>query len=54
MASRLIAKMRGHWLLAKVPGARPYRITPYGHRILSSVLAIHDQQFPTAFLAPAA
>jgi hypothetical protein len=52
--SRLIAKTRGHGLDAKVPGARLYRITPYGHRILTSVLAIHDHQFPTAFLAPAA
>jgi hypothetical protein len=51
---RLIAKMRGHGLIAKVPGARLYRITPHGQRILTSVLAIHDQQFPTTYLAAAA
>jgi hypothetical protein len=44
--SRLIAKMRGHGLVAKVQGARLYRITPHGHRILTSVLTVHDQHIP--------
>jgi hypothetical protein len=52
--SRLIAKMRGHGLLAKVQGARLYRITSHGHRMLTSVIAVHDQQIPAAFLATAA
>jgi hypothetical protein len=52
--SRLIAKLRGHGLVAKVPNARLYRITPHGHRVLTGVLTIHDQQFPTAFHAIAA
>jgi hypothetical protein len=52
--SRLIAKMRGHGLLAKVQGARLYRITRHGNRVLTSVLAIHDQQFPAAYLTKAA
>jgi hypothetical protein len=52
--SRLIAKLRGHGLVAKVRDAHLYRITPYGHRILTSVLAVHDHQFPTTFLATAA
>jgi hypothetical protein len=50
----LIAKLRGHGLVAKVPGARLYRITPHGHRVLTGVLTIHDQQFPTTFRAIAA
>jgi hypothetical protein len=45
--------MRGHGLVAKVRGARLYRVTPYGHRMITGVLAIHDQRFPTAFLAAA-
>jgi hypothetical protein len=51
--SRLIAKLRGHGLVAKVRGARLYRVTPYGHRMMTGVLTVHDQQFPTAFLAAA-
>ena len=30
--SRLIVKLRGHSLVAKVPHARLYRVTPYGQR----------------------
>jgi hypothetical protein len=32
--SRLIAKLRGHGLVAKVRGVRLYRVTPYGQRVL--------------------
>lgn len=49
--SRLIAKLRGHRLIAKVRGARLYRVTPYGQRVLGAALAVHDQQFPAAYLA---
>jgi hypothetical protein len=49
--SRLIAKLRGHGLLAKVPRARLYRVTPYGQRVLSAAIAYHDDLFPTAYLA---
>lgn len=49
--SRMIAKMRGHGLVAKVPRARLYRVTPYGHRVLSAAIAYHDELFPTAYLA---
>jgi hypothetical protein len=52
--SRLIAKLRGHGLLAKVQGARLYRITSHGHRMLTGVIAVHDQQIPAAYLATAA
>ncbi len=30
--SRLIVKMRGHGLVAKIPRARRYRVTSYGHK----------------------
>lgn len=49
--SRLIAKLRGHGLVAKVPRARLYRVTPYGQRVLTAAIAYHDDLFPTAYLA---
>jgi hypothetical protein len=52
--SRLIVKLRGHGLVAKVPRARLYRVTPYGQRVMTAALAIHDDQYPTHYLAPAA
>ena len=51
--SRLIAKLRGHGLVAKVPRARLYRPTPHGYRVLTAALTLHDDQFPDAYLAAA-
>jgi hypothetical protein len=48
--SRLIAKLRGHGLVAKIPRARRYRVTPYGHRVMTAALALHDDQFPRHYL----
>jgi hypothetical protein len=50
-ASRLIAKLRGHGLVAKVRGARHYRVTPRGQRVLAAALTVHDDLFPSAYLA---
>jgi hypothetical protein len=36
--SRLIAKMRGHGMIAKVPRTRRYCVTQKGYRVMSSVL----------------
>jgi hypothetical protein len=36
--SRLIRKLRGHGLVAKVPGSRLYRVTPRGHRVMSAAI----------------
>lgn len=52
--SRLIAKLRGHGLVAKVPRARLYRTTPYGQRVMAAALAVRHTEFPDAFLAKAA
>jgi hypothetical protein len=52
--SRLIVKLRGHGLVAKVPRARLYRVTPYGQRVMTAALAVHNDQYPTRYLAPAA
>jgi hypothetical protein len=50
-ASRLIAKLRGHGLVAKVRDARLYRVTPRGQRVLAAALTVHDNAFPAAYLA---
>jgi hypothetical protein len=49
--SRLIAKLRGHHLVAKVPRQRLYRVTPHGQRVLAAALTLHDDAFPDAYLA---
>ena len=48
--SRLIVKLRGHGLVAKIPHARRYRVTAYGHRVMSAALYVHDHEFPVQFL----
>jgi hypothetical protein len=47
--SRLIAKLRGHGLIAKVKNARLYRITKLGSQVLFAVLSFYQTDFPTAF-----
>ena len=49
--SRLIVKLRGHGLVAKIPRARRYRVTRYGQRVMTAALTLHDDQFPAAYLA---
>ena len=51
--SRLIVKLRGHGLVAKVPRTRLYRVTPYGQRVMTAALAIHDDQYARNYLAAA-
>lgn len=48
--SRLIVKLRGHGLVAKIPHARRYRVTYYGHRVMSAALYVHDHEFPVQYL----
>jgi hypothetical protein len=52
-SSRLMVKLRGHALIAKIPRARRYRVTNYGHRVMTAALAIHDRQFPDHYNAAA-
>jgi hypothetical protein len=49
--SRLIVKLRGHGLVAKIPRARRYRVTRYGQRVMTAALAIHDNRFPAHYMA---
>ena len=46
--SRLIAKLRGHGLVAKVKDARLYRVTARGYRLMSAALAFRLEGFPQA------
>jgi hypothetical protein len=49
--SRPIAKLRGHGLLAKVPRARLYRLTPRGVRLMSAALFYRTVGFSRSQLA---
>jgi hypothetical protein len=51
--SRLIVKLRGHGLVAKVPRSRQYRVTPYGLRVMTAAIALHDDDYPSRYLAAA-
>lgn len=44
--SRLIAKLRGHGLIAKVKDSRLYRVTARGYRLMSAALAFRFEGFP--------
>jgi hypothetical protein len=51
--SRLIVKLRGHGLVAKIPRARRYRVTRYGQRVMTAAINLHDHQYPSNFTAAA-
>jgi hypothetical protein len=44
-------QLRGLGLIAKVPRHRLYRVTPYGRRVLTAAITIHDHAFPIAYNA---
>jgi len=50
-AYRLIRKLRGHRLLAKIPGRRRYRLTLLGRRLLAAAVDYRRRAFPQAFAA---
>jgi len=49
--SRLIVKLRGHGLVAKIPRARRYRVTPYGYHVMTPAIILHDDQFADHYQA---
>jgi hypothetical protein len=51
--SRLIVKLRGHGLVAKVPRSRLYRATHHGNRVLTAAIALHDDSYPERYLGAA-
>jgi hypothetical protein len=44
--SRQIAKLRAHRLIAKVPGARCYRVTPLGYRTMAAAVHYRTVDYP--------
>lgn len=50
--SRLIAKLRGHGLIAKVRGSRLYHLTLRGYQILSAILRFCRIDFPRLAMHP--
>lgn len=48
---RLIAKLRGHGLLAKIPGRRRYRVTLLGRRLMAAAIHYRSRDFPHACAA---
>jgi hypothetical protein len=51
--SRLILKLRGHGLVAKIPRARRYRVTRHGQRVMTAAIALHDDRFAATYNAAA-
>jgi hypothetical protein len=50
-ACRLIRKLRGHALLAKIPGRRRYRVTLLGRRLMTAAVHYRRRDFPNACAA---
>ena len=49
--SRIVSKLRGHGLLAKVPGSRLYRVTQRGQRVMGLAIRFRQLDFPNAMAA---
>jgi len=49
--SRIVAKLRGHGLVAKVPGSRLYRVSERGHRVMGLAIRFRQLDFPKAMAA---
>jgi hypothetical protein len=52
--TRLLAKLRGHGLIAKVQRSRLYRVTQRGYQLMSAALHCRQKEFPAAVLHTAA
>lgn len=52
--SRLLAKLRGHGLIAKVKDQRLYRVTEPGQRLMAAALLCRNKEFPAAVFQTAA
>ena len=49
--SRLIAKLRGHGLIRKLPGRRRYRTSQRGQDFFSTIITLHDRDIPALLSA---
>jgi hypothetical protein len=52
--SRLLKRLHLHGLIAKIQRSRRWRVTGKGHAIMSTVLMLHDEHYPTTFRQHAA
>ena len=44
--TRLLAKLRAHKLIAKIPHSFKYRVTPKGIKLMSAALAAKNRLMP--------
>ena len=51
--SRIVAQLRGHGLVAKLPHSRRYRPTPFGYRVMAAALRARHVDFPAGFATAA-
>ncbi len=49
----LAVKLRRHGLVAKMPRARRYRVTRYGHRVMTAAITLHDHDYPVRYMTAA-
>ena len=47
--SRLLHPLHVYGLVAKIPRSRSWRVTPFGHRVMSAALTIRHKEFPNVF-----
>jgi hypothetical protein len=52
--TRLVKRLHLRGLVAKIPRSRRWRVTQRGHAVLSAVVKLREDDFPTAFLKEAA
>src|SRR4029450_6895258 len=47
--SRLLHRLHTYRLVAKTPRSRRWRVTPFGHRVMSAALTIRHKEFPSIY-----
>jgi hypothetical protein len=47
--SRLLQRLHVCGLIAKVPHSRRWRVTPFGHRVMSAALTVRCKEFPNIY-----
>lgn len=52
--SRLLKRLHVHGLIAKIQRSRRWRVTAKGHALMSTLLLLHDEQYPQALNGEAA
>ncbi|MGQ0570979.1 MAG: hypothetical protein ACT4P5_15870 [Armatimonadota bacterium] len=47
--SRLLHRLHVYGLTAKIPRSRRWRVTSFGHRVMSAALTIRHKEFPSLY-----